>query len=408
MIISKAALAQYGVALVALGVTFSSAAAGAQSLAYYFSVVVGCILGLPFFLLRARADTTTAIGIALVLVLPLFTYFLQTLVFSFTGNYETSFVKAIAISTVCYISITAGLLPSARFRSAMLIVSVGHLFLLAYAIYRGDLLAAQVGEVRFSGYGLRQTVWSEVALGTIVASMLTTRLSVFALAVCAGGIVILATQMRGMGVAAFVAVVVYLSIRFKEKISVVVWYFGAFLVVAVLVLFLYAALLEVSANLLLLDDPHRGIDAGLSGRFDTWVDGLNKFLEHPFTGVGAVDPVASYTHNGYIRIFAQYGLLLGLPFLYCLFAGFKSSYSRRKEMPEILASLIAYTVFIASNLRYINFQLMPLVAIFALAYSVFGIKGTKQAPANMPSRLRQPPFVKPGHSNKRVRKRYGL
>ena len=63
-----------------------------------------------------------------------------------------------------------------------------------------------------------------------------------------------------------------------------------------------------------IQDRHRGLESGGSGRLETWKATWNLFLSHPVLGVGfraheAVLKVASSAHNGYLALLAEIGMI---------------------------------------------------------------------------------------------------
>lgn len=67
-------------------------------------------------------------------------------------------------------------------------------------------------------------------------------------------------------------------------------------------------------DFLAIQDRHRGLESGGSGRLETWKTTWNLFLSHPILGVGfrtheAVLKVASSAHNGYLALLAEIGVI---------------------------------------------------------------------------------------------------
>ncbi len=77
-------------------------------------------------------------------------------------------------------------------------------------------------------------------------------------------------------------------------------------------------------------------------------------------------PVAGYTHNGYVRLLAQYGAIFAVPFFALL--GVAMVRGMKCKDPTMLACTASYMVFIMSTPRYLNFQLMPFVGLVGIAW----------------------------------------
>lgn len=126
------------------------------------------------------------------------------------------------------------------------------------------------------------------------------------------------------------AVLTFLALRFRKNVA-------ASKVAILITLVLCAAAAAIFhetvgsgiVGVLELDNKYRGVDAGLSGRFDVWKVGVDMFLEHPIIGVGFrvhdeylpenVKLTAGSVHDGYLAMFIEVGVLGAIPFFVFLF-----------------------------------------------------------------------------------------
>ncbi|MBX3329772.1 MAG: O-antigen ligase family protein [Nitrospira sp.] len=74
------------------------------------------------------------------------------------------------------------------------------------------------------------------------------------------------------------------------------------------------AVVRGTTDFFAIQDRHRGLESGGSGRLETWKVTWNLFLSHPILGVGfrtheAVLKVASSAHNGYLALLAEIGVI---------------------------------------------------------------------------------------------------
>lgn len=74
------------------------------------------------------------------------------------------------------------------------------------------------------------------------------------------------------------------------------------------------AVVRGTTDFFAIQDRHRGLESGGSGRLETWKTTWNLFLSHPILGVGfrtheAVLKVASSAHNGYLALLAEIGVI---------------------------------------------------------------------------------------------------
>lgn len=351
--------------LATVGISISTLLFGANSTPYLVSAFGAGALSLTYV---SRNRTRASIAALLIFALTIFTA---------TGaigrTYEDTdlawtdeFAKVTALSIVILLALVAGSQAEKQFRSLMTAVALFHLCILSYGLVSGGALETDVGLQRFSTDTIGTSAWSEIALGTIMAAVLGRNSKVTFAALTLGAFIFLMTQLRTAGLSAFALVLMLVAHRFYIARATGF----RFLVVCVSALSLFALFATFGdiigstfRSALLLDDPHRGLESGFSGRFDNVAVGIEIFLSNFFFGAGFSDPLANKTHNGYIMTLAQMGVILG-GFLISVFllAVYRSAKSGNAAL---LAVCVALAVFYMGQPRNLSFQLCPLVGIFA-------------------------------------------
>jgi O-antigen ligase len=361
--VSRYVLAKVGLLVFMYGVTASSFIYGAQSIQYYFFVLLGFLACVPLIVLGLQNNQVMTRAL-LFAFLPLLLYVLQALWhqdYDLMGRVPLLYLGSVI---AVLMAIATGLLDERSFRSLMYWVAIGHILIAIYGIQHWNPILTERNLARFSALGLREAVWAELMVGAFLAALLSGQRWLIAVATIVAGVVIFGTQMRGFGLALALSLMAFIFYRINQnKLLIVI--VGLGLAIALGAVY-FDSIYRFVFSVLLLDDPYRGLDSGFSGRFNNWQAGLEKFSETPLIGVGLYDPVASYTHSGYLKAFAQFGVIYGLLFLGILFIAFKRSLHLMRA--DLIAGVVCYCVFIASSPRYINFQLMPFVGMAAIAY----------------------------------------
>lgn len=88
-----------------------------------------------------------------------------------------------------------------------------------------------------------------------------------------------------------------------------------------------------------LQDRHRGIESGGSGRLETWKATWNLFLSHPIMGVGfraheTLLKINTSAHNGYLALLAEIGMIGFAAVLFLTLNGLKNTWSRTKDSAQ--------------------------------------------------------------------------
>ncbi|MCP4192236.1 MAG: hypothetical protein GY768_16620 [Planctomycetaceae bacterium] len=293
----------------------------------------------------------------------------------FDFNIISSMLNLIAMQLIIVIAAALSTSSENSLTQAFFVGWIGLLAVLIYGISAGGLTLEQIGSVRFSGAGFREVIWAEVALGTLALAILSRRSYAIFLTLPFSSLLIAASQMRTVGIAAVLGVLLllyhrtYLQ-RSKSNRQII-------LLVLPIPIFLYLvlqshAILQTLSTILLLDDAHRGITSGFSGRFDNIMLGWELFARSPIIGVGSLQEDATYVHNGYVKVLAQYGIF-GLFGIALVGLSFWRAWMQRDY--SLLAVILMLVLYYLGQPRHLSFQVFPFTGVLA----VF-LAATKLAP----------------------------
>lgn len=359
------------VTLVTLGVTLTSMVWGAQSGLYLLCVLTAGFLSIIKLLRSPRKHIVTpAIHATILILLVLLS---QGLIFqsgAFDFDITSSTLNVIAILIIIFVATALCTSSDSALKRAFYIAWTGHLALLIYGIVSGGLNIAQIGLIRFSGAGFREVIWAEVCLGTLALAVLTQRTHAIVLALPFTALLIAATQMRTVGIAAAVGILLFIYFRIYIKLgkSNRLVILSVFPILAFLYIWFRGdSILSTFSTILLLEDRYRGIASGFSGRIDNIILGWELFLMSPIIGVGSTQEDAAYVHNGYIKVVAQYGVF---GFFWIALVGRAFWNAWRHKEHSLLAVLFMLALYYVGQPRHLSFQVFPLVGIFAVFLAV--------------------------------------
>lgn len=156
----------------------------------------------------------------------------------------------------------------------------------------------------------------------------------------------------------------------SEKQKLIFILGGAIITVLLILLLIYPSNVQLAVDLIssafLLDDPHRGIGTGLSGRDLTWVVGLDVWKQAPLLGVGldranniAVAELGLAIHSGFLIALADGGVLGEAALLLVLVLRLRQAYLSRSAIN--IAIGFGYMSVIALQPRLFNLNLMSLL-----------------------------------------------
>ncbi|NJN70803.1 MAG: O-antigen ligase family protein, partial [Nitrospira sp.] len=105
---------------------------------------------------------------------------------------------------------------------------------------------------------------------------------------------------------------------------------------AILAAYYSEAVVRGTTDFFAIQDRHRGLESGGSGRLETWKTTWNLFLSHPILGVGfrtheVVLKVASSAHNGYLALLAEIGVIGFVAVLLVTLSGLWKTWRRNQD-----------------------------------------------------------------------------
>lgn len=188
-------------------------------------------------------------------------------------------------------------------------------------------------------------------------------------------------QTRAAMLVGFCAIVVILLFDGRRRLSgaraavlLVLGLIGGVLVIAVG----SGGLSDAASSLFLLNDPHRGIETGGSGRSDLWQWSLVLFEQSPLVGhnLGYFESVGFIgSHNMILYGLAQYGLMSML-FVGSLIYGFASLARQNLHRFAVLCCALPLLLF---NDRFTNLNPYPFIFFVLLSAAVVDRRGAPAA-----------------------------
>jgi len=335
---------------------------GAGSIPYYAAATSMAIFALRHLLFIEKYNFT----IVLVCFLPVLFSFLHVNTVdvyreSLSGTFDV-ILQTAAITVVLLIMLAANSFSENHFRFALFWICIFHLPFLMLGLTLGIEGIGIDSNARLAS-GFATAAYAEIALGTLICSFFTRRMWLIGISVCFASGIFYFTQMRGASLAAMVVPVV-LFIFTRNSLIRSIRAPSIFLMIILATLFA-SQIAETVSNALLLDDPHRGFSSGFSGRLDSWIVGLLAFERSPIIGAGTLHPEASGTHNGLLRLAAEFGLFCLVAWVGVIFVAARKSIRQGDFLS--FAVILSYLAFMMTAPRYINFQLTPLIYLLVIA-----------------------------------------
>ena len=151
--------------------------------------------------------------------------------------------------------------------------------------------------------------------------------------------------------------------RLKEKIGVLLILIAASVAIIALTLDdpVTATQEFIEDNVLLLSDPHRGIETGFVGREDRWNIGVQAFLDSPIfgSGIGQIREIYGSTpHNGFLNLIAEVGIF-AIPIFWAMWVAIKRAWTTKQFL--YLAILIGSAFVFFFSDRSFNVNAFPLI-----------------------------------------------
>lgn len=345
-------------------VTVSSLFFGFGSLPYYAGILGSTVLIFPSLIGVLLRPSNSDIVLIFLLICIIFASICHVFMLNYPSGYRSPLGDSLAKIWLAGLLIAATRVSRRDFCKICAWVAVAHVLVCAYGITQWSTLVVE-DHARMQ-LGVGTAVWGEIALGTIVCGVLSRSRPLLLLSCIAAWPVLFATEMRGAGISAFVVLFTYsaLSIEVVRKNMI-----KLLILVLVLMTTIFYGANEVIwsgiSEVLLLDDKHRGIQSGFSGRFDNWGEGWRLFQGSPIYGVGLGDPVGQYTHNGFLQILVQYGFYVFVVYFAFILKSMFRSYANKEW--HLFASTVCLVIFMVTAPRYLSFQIIPCISLLAAA-----------------------------------------
>ncbi len=234
----------------------------------------------------------------------------------------SSFVSLAPLESVQYVALTILTvlvvlqfntnLDSARYETGIKLYAVlGSVLVSGFALYDyvpGQRLGGGKGILNPASFAL-------ITMSVFVTAMMMRRAIVRLPILVSMGTVIYLTGSRASAVAALIGLGVTLFSR--RRIAGTdgrVLLIACILVGGALTTYYGDAVMRGASDFFAIQDRHRGLESGGSGRLETWKATWNLFVSHPILGVGfrtheAALKINSSAHNGYLALLAEIGMI---------------------------------------------------------------------------------------------------
>ena len=223
-----------------------------------------------------------------------------------------------------------------------------------------------------------------ITMSVFVVSMAVRRVFVRIPIMIAMGTVIYLTGARASAVGALIGLGITLILR--RRIAGSDGYMVLFLciVLAGSVAAYYGdAVFRGASDFFAIQDRHRGLESGGSGRWETWKATWNLFVTHPILGVGfraheALLKMNTSAHNGYLALLAEVGVIGFAAIAFLTLSGLRNLWRRNQDPSQtfshsiLLGLACGYFVLAIFERYFINAgnptSLLFLLSILAPAY----------------------------------------
>ncbi len=260
--------------------------------------------------------------------------------------------------------VAANLLTETLLRHLTLLLTPLVILAIVASTQPSDLAARQ------SPFGIHPNWWGELgfALTACTLALPHWRARAFPLAVVM--LLFFLVQSRGALLAAVGSIGIYVwrSTRWKSLFTSLHLALASTLLIAIGVgLFVYQyhsiqAWLFLRNEVLLWDDPYRGVDSGLTGRLSGWREAFDIFMAQPILGQG-IDTLAD-VHNGFLRLAGEGGLMLLLAMGLLIGMGLRDALKSRNHLT--ISIILGYLIYAMTYPRMLNMNLAAVVFYLSL------------------------------------------
>lgn len=274
----------------------------------------------------------------------------------------SSFFSPAPLESVQYVALTiltvlVVLQFNTNLNAAQYEIGVKFYAVLGSILVSGFSLYDYVPGVRLGGGKgiLNPASFALITMSVFVTAMMIRR-AIIRLAILVGmGTVIYLTGTRASAVAALIGLAVTLFLRRRtagtEGHVVLVF---CVLVGGVVAAYYGDAVTRGASDFFAIQDRHRGLESGGSGRLETWKATWNLFLSHPILGVGfrtheALLKINSSAHNGYLALLAEIGVI-GFTAILCVTLSGLWNIRRRIQDPS---QAFSYSVLLGLACGYL-------------------------------------------------------
>ncbi len=234
-----------------------------------------------------------------------------------------------------------------------------------------------------------------VTMSVLIAAMAIRRAIARVPILVAMGTVIFLTGARASAVAALIGLAVTMVSR-RRTAGVRGYALLVFCVVvgAALTAYYGDVVMRGLTGFFAIDDHHRGLESGGSGRLETWKAAWNLFLSHPVLGVGfrvheTFLKMNTSAHNGYLALLAEIGLIGFAAALYFTLTGMWRIWRRSQDPSQtysysvLLGLACGYSVLAVFERYFINAG-NPTSLLFLLSILGPSLSPGKSAPEEHP------------------------
>lgn len=303
----------------------------------------------------------------LVLLCMLFIVLLSTIVFN-KSNYSaptTSLEFALAHTSGIIGILFAVQWAATNLRAQQILRHLA--LLLVPLIFVGIMVSIQTGGLasRQSPFGIHPNWWGELGFALTSCALALPHWRARAVPIAAATVLFVLVQSRGALLAAVAGIGIYLLLSTRRQrlftplqITLVL----ALAVISGIALFFYQnysiqTWLFLRDEILLWNDPYRGVGTGLTGRLAGWREAFEMFMAQPMLGQGF--DTLSEVHNGFLRLAGEGGLILLLIVMVLIGVGLR--HGLKTENHVAVSIILSFLVYIMTYPRMLNMNLAAVV-----------------------------------------------